>query len=164
MQTATLILQIITIVISIYSIVTTFVLTTRENKKKHYLEIVTHQRLKNKTVVQNNAITLLTYSDENTVDLLNEERIVKCAEAVSAISAVLKKSYKEDLSVINSAEELLKAIKTKQKEEILAKREIFYKSYSTYDLADWRFIKSQASGLKKDSKEFNDIYEETNNQ
>ena len=164
MQTATLILQIITIVISISSIVTTFVLTTRENKKKHYLEIVTQQRLKNKTIVQNNAVTLLTYSNENTIDLLNEERIVKCAEAVSAISAVLKKSYKEDLSVINSAEELLKAIKTKQKEEILAKREIFYKSYSTYDLADWRFIKSQASGLKKDSKEFNDIYEETNNQ
>ena len=161
-----IILQVITVAISLTSLVLGVWNTIRENKKNRYVEIVTKQRLDNKSKVSSGAKVLLQYVSEETKDFVDNDYIKLCSAALSEIKAVLKPCYPEDLDVIQSGERLLRAyVSFVQNEGDFSEIEnaglLFYQKYSVYDLADWRFIKKQAKGDESDSDDFDTLYRAT---
>ena len=169
MDITVLILQIVTILVSISSLTFNLLSTVRENSKKNYIKVVTEQRLKNKSIVRENIKNLLAYSNCHTISLITEDTVKKSADSAAAIESVLKSSYPEDNNVLQAVNDLVaqlaKQINSKNNEQSIATaREKLLDEFSIYDLADWRFIKQQANGTKTDSKEFDKIYSETREQ
>ena len=166
MDVYVLILQVLTIVVSVSSLVFTLLSSIRENNKKNYIKVVTEQRLKNKSIVRENTKNLLAYSNPHTIQLLTADTMLKCAESAAAIETVLKALYSEDnevlISVNNLVSEIAKQVSDGNNEQaLIAARERLTREFSIYDLADWRFIKQQANGRKSDSDEFDEIYRKT---
>ena len=169
MDISVLILQIVTILVSISSLVFNLVSAIRENNKKNYIKVVTEQRLKNKIIVRENVKDLLAYTNTHTLGLLTDETLKKCAESEASIETVLKNLYPEDNAVINSVHNLIleiaKQITDGNNEQALGiAREKLLMEFSIYDLADWRFIKQQANGKKTDSEDFDKIYRKVSEQ
>lgn len=166
MDTTVLILQIVTIFVSVSSLVFNLVSATLENRKKNYIKVVTEQRLKNKAIVRESVKNLLAFSNIQTLCLLNEETLKKSVESTAAIETVLKDVYPEDSCVLlatnNLIAEMAKQIDVSNNEQAvsIAREKLLYE-FSIYDLADWRFIKKQANGKKIDGNDFDEIYHNT---
>lgn len=166
MDTTVLILQIVTIFVSVSSLVFNLVSATLENRKKNYIKVVTEQRLKNKATVRESVKNLLAFSNIQTLCLMNEETLKKSVESAAAIETVLKDVYPEDSCVLlatnNLIAEMAKQIDVGNNEQAvsIAREKLLYE-FSVYDLADWRFIKKQANGKKIDGNDFDTIYRNT---
>lgn len=166
MDTTVLILQIVTIFVSVSSLVFNLVSATLENSKKNYIKVVTEQRLKNKSIVRESVKNLLAFSNIQTLCLLNEETLKKSVESAAAIETVLKDVYPEDNCVLlatnNLIVEMAKQIDVGNNAQAvsIAREKLLYE-FSVYDLADWRFIKKQANGKKIDGNDFDEIYRNT---
>ena len=163
MATPVLILQIVTIIVSVSTLVFNLVSTRLENSKKNYIKVVTEQRLKNKSIVRENVTNLLAYSNIQTLCFLNEESLKKSVLSAAAIETVLKDVYPEDNCVLiasnNLIAEMAKQINVGNNEQAVSSaREKLLYEFSVYDLADWRFIKKQANGKKFDGNDFDEIY------
>lgn len=167
MTTTTLILQIVTIVVSVISMVLGVLNTLRENRRTHYIEIVTAQRLRNKEKIQQAAKTIMQYTDSAVISQSDANCVLMCAEAAAEISVVLKNIYPEENYLIKQAEVVVSELNkylnsvTKEEKDLMEARAEFYKQFSIYDLSDWKFIKSQAYGDATDSDDFDKIYNET---
>ena len=163
MDISVLVLQIVTILVSITSLVISFVSSLVENKKKHYIKVVTEQRLKNKELVRNSISNLLCDSHPCVLSQFNETSLKNCCAHASDVESVLKRFYKEDFAVLKATDQLLdslqqwlqKAIPAKTVEQ--ARKDLLYE-YSIYDFSDWQFIKSQSSGKQYGSDDFDMIY------
>lgn len=169
MDITVLILQVVTIVVSIVSLTLNLLSTARENSKKNYIQVVTEQRLKNKSIIRENIKNLLAYSNAHTLNSLTNETVKKCAESAAGIETVLKDTYPEDKRVLaavnNLVCEMTKQVESGENEHAIANaREEVLREFSIYDLADWKFIKQQANGKKTDSEEFDKIYKNTREQ
>ncbi|MCH5142437.1 MAG: hypothetical protein J1G07_01815 [Clostridiales bacterium] len=169
MDTTVLILQIVTILVSVSSLVFNLLSARLENNKKNYIKVVTEQRLKNKSIVRESVKILLAYSNIQTLNLLNEEILSKSVESAAAIETVLKDIYPEDNRVLiatnNLIDEMAKQINAGNNEQaVLIAREKLQYEFSVYDLADWRFIKKQSNGKKIDGNDFDEIYRNTRNE
>ena len=163
MDISVLILQVITILISVSSLIFNLVVTTRENNKKQYVKVVTNQRLNNKSIIRDNVKVLLSNSNTFALALLDEQALKQCIASVAAVETVLKPVYKEDNALLGAMNELIKELHVhldnKNNEEcVQAARQNLFNEYSVYDLADWRFIKKQAHGNHYDSDDFEKIY------
>ena len=163
MDITVLILQIVTISVSVVSLTLNLLSTMRENNKKNYLKVVTEQRIKNKTIVRENIKNLLAYSNAHSLNVLTDETIKKSAESAAGIETVLKDVYPEDKRVLSAVNnlvcEMAKHVDSGENEQAIANaREEVLREFSIYDLADWKFIKLQANGKKTDSEEFDKIY------
>lgn len=167
MDISVIVLQVVTILVSITSLVVNFISTMQENKKKNYIKIVTEQRLKNKTIVRDNVATLLSYAGEYYFSNFDKEYFRDCCKCASNIETVLKRFYKEDIALLNSVENLLQAFKvlleTGDSTNVESERKNLLYEFSLYDLADWQFIKVQSSGSTYDSDDFDDIYSKLKN-
>ena len=166
MDITVLILQIVTILVSISSLIFNLLSNARENNKKNYIQVVTEQRLKNKSIVRENIKNMLAYSNPHTLNFVNSETVKKIAESSAAIETVLKGLYPEDNMVLTSANNLVSEIAKQvsdgnNEQGVITAREKLLYEFSVYDLADWRFIKQQSSGKKSDSAEFDKIYRKT---
>lgn len=166
MDATVLILQIVTIIVSVSSLAFNLICTRLENSKKNYIKVVTEQRLKNKAIVRESVKNLIAYSNTQTLHLLNEDTLTKGVESAAAIETVLKDVYPEDSCVLIAANELIvemaKQLKDGNNEQSVsdAREKLLYE-FSVYDLADWRFIKRQANGNKIDGVDFDEIYRNT---
>ena len=166
MDITVLILQIVTIVVSVCTLAFNLLSTSRENSKKNYIKVVTEQRLKNKSIIRDNIKNLLAYSNAHTLDSLTDETVKKCAESAAAIETVLKDVYPEDNEVLkavnNLVSEIAKQLATGNNAQAVAcARQKVLREFSVYDLADWRFIKQQSTGRKTDTDDFDKIYKDT---
>ena len=165
MDLTVLILQIVTILVSISSLTFNLLSTVRENSKKNYIKVVTEERLKNKAIVRDNVKTLLALSNASTMADITATTLEKCAESAAAIETVLKSNYDEDNNVLTAVNTLVATMANcigdkSSNEELASARENLLREFSIYDLADWRFIKQQSTGKKSDSDDFNAIYAE----
>ena len=166
MDTTVLVLQIVTILVSVSSLAFNLITTKSENNKKNYLKVVTEQRLKNKAIVRESVTNLLAYSNTQTLCFLNKDTLTKSVESAAAIETVLKDMYPEDSCVLvaanNLVAEMAKQISSGNNEQAVSvSREKLLYEFSVYDLSDWRFIKKQATGKKIDANEFDEIYRNT---
>ena len=165
MEPIVIVLQVITIAISIVSMILSVVNTVKENRKKHYIKIVTAQRLENMRRVREAAKSILACTHEVLLDSANDATVQECVSALTGISIVLKEAYKQEHELIQCGENLISALKAYvsklgTKEEVLSVRSQFYELYSIYDFADWQFIKRQSQGKHLDEIEFDEIYNE----
>lgn len=163
MDKAVLALQIVTILVSISSLVISFISTLSENKKKHFIKIVTEQRLRNKEVVRKNVSELLSYSHPCILSQFDESSLKNCCAYASEIESILKRFYKEDMAVLKAIDQLLDSLrqwlhKNISAEEIERTRKSLLYEYSVYDFSDWQFIKSQSTGKRYGSDDFDKIY------
>ena len=169
MEPVVIVLQVITIAISIVSMIVTLVNTIKENRKKHYIKVVTTQRLENKKRVRDSAQRILECTHESVLDSANDTTLRECISALTGISVVLKEVYEQEHELIQCGEKLISALKAyigkaETKENVLAVRSQFYTLYSIYDFADWQFIKMQSQGKHLDSIEFDEIYQDIQQQ
>ena len=163
MDISVLILQIVTIMVSITSLIVSFVSSLVENKKKHYIKVVTEQRLRNKELVRKNISNLLCDSHPCVLSQFNETSLKNCCAYASDVESVLKRFYKEDASVLKAIDQLLDLLEQWLKKSISAEavdeaRKVLLYEYSIYDFSDWQFIKYQSSGKQYGSDDFNMIY------
>ena len=169
MDTTVLILQIVTILVSVGSLAFNLISNSLENSKNNYIKVATEQRIKNKSIVRDSVANLLAYSNLQTLRFINEDTLKKSAASIATIEAVLKDVYSEDRRVLNAANNLIvemaKQVNDGNNEEALsiARNNLLYE-FSVYDLADWTFIKKQATGKKTDSSEFDEIYRNIRNE
>ncbi len=168
MDTATLILQIFTILISITSMVIAVSSEFRENRKKNYIGIVTKQRIINKDCIRNYSQILLQNTHIAILPHATVKNLEDCIGAVSGIEVVFKNIYSQEKTFIDKANSLVGALSDYLNDKtditlqnLLQNRNEFYKIYSIYDLSDWRFIKAQSIGKEIDSEDFDRIYENT---
>lgn len=163
MDLTVLILQIVTILVSVTSLVIGFVSTLLENRKKHYVKIVTEQRLKNKEIVRKNISELLGCAHPCALPQFDEPSLKDCCAHAAEAESVLKRFYKEDLALLKAADALLFALREWLQKKIggdeveRARKALLYE-YSVYDFSDWQFIKSQSTGKKYGSDDFDAIY------
>ncbi len=166
MELSVLILQIITILISVSSLVLNLMITTHENNKQQYVKVVTAQRLNNKEIVRDNVKVLISSSNACARKLLDDQVLKQCITSEAAIETVLKSIYQEDNAVLSAAHKLVKALSeylngNGSSDSIESARHNLLNEFSVYDLSDWRFIKKQAHGNSYGSTEFDKIYEST---
>ncbi len=163
MDIVVLVLQVVTILVSITSLIIGFVSTLVENKKKNYIKIVTEQRLKNKEVVRKSVSNLLCISHPCILSQFDEDSLKNCCVYASEVESVFKRFYEEDATVLKAIDNLLDSLrqwlcKSISAEEIeRARKELLYE-YSVYDFSDWQFIKSQSTGKRYESNDFDKIY------
>ena len=105
-MTITIILQLVTIAASLFSIIITVVVSKLENRKTHYLEIVTKQRMKNKEEVQRAAQAIIKNSHPQMLDSITDEQIKECIDAEAIIATIFKSIYEKEaeLAVFGAAE------------------------------------------------------------
>ncbi len=166
MELSVLILQIITILISVSSLVLNLIITTHKNNKQQYVKVVTAQRLNNKEIVRDNVKVLISSSNACALKMLDDQILKQCIMSEAAIETVLKSFYKEDNSLLSAVQELVKALSeylngNGNSDSIESARQKLSNEFSIYDLSDWRFIKKQAHGNSYDSADFDKIYEAT---
>ncbi|MCH5165015.1 MAG: hypothetical protein J1G01_01270 [Clostridiales bacterium] len=166
MDLSVLILQVVTILISVSSLVFNLIITTRENNKKQYVKVVTAQRLSNKEIIRDNVRILLSNSNAYALRLFDEQTLKQCVTSAAAIETVLKTIYNEDNAVLVAVNELIKELAAyldseNNAESVQSARQNLFNEYSVYDLSDWRFIKKQAHGNSYDSADFIQIYDAT---
>lgn len=166
MELGVLLLQILTILVSVASLIISFVSSLQENKKKNYIKVVTEQRLKNKEIVRDNVSKLLSASHYCNLMNLDYNSLKSCCQNASNVETVLKRFYNEDLSLLKAIDELLLSLqKWLEKDTSLSKVEevrtrLLYE-FSVYDYSDWNFIKTQYAGNHLDSEVFDEIYSKT---
>ena len=163
MDIGVLVLQVVTILVSITSLVVSVISGLVENKKKHYIKVVTEQRLKNKELVRKSISDLLCDSHPCVLSQFNEVSLKNCCIHASEVESVLKRFYKEDLAVLKTVDQLLDSLqqwlqKAISSEEVEKARKALLYEYSIYDFSDWQFIKSQSSGKEYGSSDFDMIY------
>ena len=163
MDVSVLVLQIVTIFVSITSLVVSFISTLVENRKKHYIKIVTEQRLKNKEIVRKSISDILSFAHPCIVSEFDENSMKNCCARASDVESILKRFYKEDAAVLNATDQLLDVLqkwlkKTASAEEVESARKALLYEYSVYDFSDWQFIKSQSTGKRSGSDDFDAIY------
>ena len=166
MDIGVLVLQIVTILVSITSLVVGFVSSFVENKKTHYIKVVTDQRLKNKELVRKSISALLCESHPCILSQFNETSLKSCCAYAADIESVLKRFYKEDVTVLKTVDRLLDSLRNRllksiSAEEVEQARKALLYEYSVYDFSDWQFIKSQSSGKQRGSDDFDMIYAQT---
>ena len=120
MDISVLVLQIVTIMVSISSLIVSFVSSLMENKKKNYIKVVTEQRLKNKELVRKNISDLLCDSHPCVLSQFNELTLKNCCEHASEVESVLKRFYKEDTAVLETIDRLLACLQKWLQKEIPA--------------------------------------------
>lgn len=166
MDISVLVLQIVTILVSVTSLVVSFVSTLVENNKKNYIKVVTEQRLKNKESLRKGVSEILCLSHPCVLSAFDEESMKKCCACASEIESVLKRFYKEDATVLNAVDGLLDSLRQRLNgansiDAVTEKRKQLLYGYSVYDFSDWQFIKSQANGKRFESGDFDTIYAQT---
>ncbi len=166
-MTITIILQLVTIAASLFSIIITVVVSKLENQKTHYLEIVTKQRMKNKEEVQRAAQTIIKNSHPQMLDSITDEQIKECIDAEAIIATIFKSIYEKEAELIDCINDLIAELKkhktTKENfENVVSARDLFILKFSIYDQADWIFIKNQARGENKEFKDYDSIYLKVN--
>lgn len=163
-----IILQIITITVSVVSMILGVVNVISENNKNRYLEIVTNNRVENKKKVQGAAKIILTATQEVLLSEADLSTLKEAAGALSEMTVVLKDIYPQENKLLKIGDRLLADYKmfvenknsVEYRNRVLQSREDFYTEFSIYDLADWQFIKNQFSGKKANAQDFDNIYEE----
>lgn len=163
MDISVLVLQIVTILVSVTSLIVSFTSTLVENKKKNYIKVVTEQRLKNKDIVRKSVADLLCVSHPCILAQFDENTMKNCCAHASDVESILRRFYKEDQAVLQSIDQLLDLLqqwltKSTTAEEVERARKALLYEYSVYDFADWQFIKSQSSGKQYSSDDFDEIY------
>lgn len=166
-----IVLQVITVIVSVSSIVISVILTVKENSVKHFLNYTTNFRINTLLKVRTKMITLLnltnpviinSYSDADKKDYLRE-----LYDASLEIELIYKEIYSEEFEMVILIRELtVLATEYFQNrgdiELINSIRETTNKLkylYSIYETTDWEFIKKQTYGKPMDNKEFLETYE-----
>lgn len=164
-----IILQIVTIVISVISIFINYSLTVRENSKNNFLNYTTNHRLSTLLTVREKVATIINLTTPITIIKIKEENekgyIKELLQNLCEFEMILKKIYTEEEELLSMANQLCHlAIKFYDEDDKLLINQIelisnkFKYLFSIYDTADWEFIKAQTRGKFFDNEEFLDFY------
>lgn len=166
-----IVLQVITMIISVSSIVINVILTVKENSKKHFLNYTTNFRINTLLNVRTKMIALLnltnpviinSYSNADKKDYLRE-----LYDASMEIELIYKEIYSEEFEMVILIKKLTglatEYFQNRSDIELIDSiREVTSKLkylYSIYETTDWEFIKKQTYGKPMDNKEFLETYE-----
>lgn len=166
-----IVLQVITVIISITSIVINVILTVKQNSIKHFLNYTTNFRINTLLKVHTKMITLLnlinpviinSYSDTDKKDYLRG-----LYDASLEIELIYKEIYSEEFEMVILIRELtdLATEYFQKRADIELINSITEKTnklkylYSIYETTDWEFIKKQTYGKPMDNEEFLKTYE-----
>lgn len=163
-----IILQIITVVISIVTLISNIVITTIENKKKHYLNWTTSYRLKTMEKTQELISDIVVFSTPNVLKCVTDKsiHIEKLIKSKTDLDLLFKKWNREEVeigqlidNIIYSVLEYLEEFDPQIEEELNEKLKKLLWLFSIYDSTDWKFIKLQsATGKIYDNKKWLEIY------
>lgn len=165
------ILQIITVAISVLSVVINVIITKSESRQEHYIQITTEQRREiynsNKKATAE-VISVCLPACIMEIKKNGKPYKTELSSRATTLMCSFKQVYKEENDIIlalselcNSAFKYYDTPSDDTKECLLAKLSTFYKLASAYDLADWKFLKRQSVGKEMGSDEFDEILAQT---
>jgi light-regulated signal transduction histidine kinase (bacteriophytochrome) len=166
-----IILQFITIALSVISIFTNTYITINENRKRNFLELTTKHRLANMLDTRKKVATILTLTAPLTIMEIKRNADTTYIRNILQVSLefelIFKVIYEEEHEIMLIAQNLVRnAVKFYENnipdigkliEEDRNKLKILF---SIYDTTDWEFIKEQTKGKLFDNKEWLKKYEE----
>lgn len=167
-----IILQIITMGISLFTLIFNAVITINENRKKNYLDLTTAYRIQVLTKTRELMSNIVTLANpmvcRNAVG--NKEYIKEIVKVKADLDIILKDTNEEELESKNLVGDIVRDVyiffndPNLEKEEMIncKLRRLLY-LYSIYDSADWKFIKMQSTGKIFDNKEWLEFYEHYKN-
>ncbi len=167
-----IILQIITIGISLITLVSNAVITINENRKKNYLDLTTSYRIEVLTKTRELMSNIVTLANpmvcRNAAG--NNEYIKELVKIKTDLDIILKDINEEELElkklvgdIVGDVYNYLNNPDLEKEEYINHKLEKLLYLYSIYDSADWKFIKMQSTGKIFDNKEWLEFYEHYKN-
>lgn len=165
-----IILQIITIAISVLSMGLALITTLRENSKNNFLKYTTQQRLKDMCDVRRIIANIITLSSPLSIRevIAGKEKsyIRTLIQASSELEMIFKSIYEEEQEIILLVGQLVaKAILFYKSNDVNVGKEIendiieLKNLFSIYDTANWEFIKAQTKGKFSDNNEFLILYD-----
>lgn len=163
-----LILQIVTIVVSVMSIGINSFIIIFQSRKKNYLDFVTRQRQSNMLQLRETAAVVLSLAAPESVETFRKSGdasfVPKLLKSAFDIELLLKRCYKPEAELLEEQKKLVDGAIAffGGAENLYAGAMAKYKYLvSVYDHADWRFLKKQVSGKAIDSDEYFRIYKKT---
>lgn len=161
MNTATLILQITTILVTIFSLFFTAMVNKREKKRGYFLDIITKERIAELNFLRQNYSDLLALSDPLLLKEITDNRdikdhIYKISLSAERLKCIFCNIYEEEKELKQLASEIVyyvscvlqksgKDCNNKLKEA----REVFSIQIDIFDHAYWFFIMGQANDTYK---------------
>lgn len=164
-------LQIVTVIISVFSIIINVFLTIRENNVKHFLHYTTGFRINNLINVRKKMISLLNLTNPIIIDSYGMDEYKDYLTAVfdssTEIELIFKDIYEEELEMVRLIRNLVNLSQqyfTNRTNDVLKRSIIDIRNklkylYSIYETTDWEFIKKQTRGHIMDNKEFLETYD-----
>lgn len=161
MNTATLILQITTIIVTIFSLLFTAYMNKKEKKRGYFLDVITKERIAELNFLRQNYSDLLALSDPLLLKVISDNKDIKdhiykmslCAERLKCIFCNI---YQEEKELSELASEIVYYVScVLQKSEngsnnkLKELRETFSTQIDIFDHAYWFFIMGQANNSYK---------------
>lgn len=164
------ILQILTVIISISSIIVNVKLTKSENSIKHFLHYTTKFRINNLLNVRMKMVSLLNCSNPVIIESYSADELKgflkEIYDSSTEIELIFKKIYSEEQEMMTLIRRLVDLSvryftdrdNASLKQSIYGVREELMYLYSIYETSDWEFIKKQTYGRTMDNEEFIETY------
>ncbi len=161
MNTATLILQITTILVTIFSVLFTAIVNKKEKKRGYFLDIITKERIAELNFLRQNYSDLLALSDPLLLKEMRDNNDVKdhiykialCAERLKCIFCNIYEEEKELSELASEIVYYVSSVLQKFENDSNAKlkelRETFSNKMDIFDHAYWFFIMGQANNTYK---------------
>jgi predicted GNAT family N-acyltransferase len=165
MNAIVLVLQIITVVFSVISVIVNVLISNSQLYKQNFIKVETEQW---KELYKKNLLALSKVYALTSPDIANDEVQASIKEALyysAELKFTLKEIYYEEAELISVMEDIIKLsiqnLKSSSKKtcrELKMAREKFYFLGTIYDKANLEFILSQAKGRRFNSLDFIKIY------
>ena len=160
MNIATLILQITTILVTIFSLLFTTYVNKKEKKRGYFLDVITKERIAELNFLRDNYSELLALSDPLLLKEINDNKdikdhIYKMALCVERLKCIFCNIYQEEKVISELAYEIAyyaSCVLKKEKDcanKLKELRETFSMEIDIFDHAYWFFIIGQANNSYK---------------
>ncbi len=160
-------LQAITIVVSIVSLVVSIVNSTKENQKQRMVEITIKHRLSDMDNLKKAYSNLLTYLSPTIIKNSSKtEYVYNLWHSYNETAIYLKINYQQDKEVLNLMKTTCELAtvyaetgNNELEDVIIKSSKLLYDHFSLYTYANWVCIKEQAYGTELKSVDYKKIYD-----
>jgi len=160
-------------IVSIIALCVTNIISIIENKKSRHISVVTNQTIEHKEMVFKNAARILAMTHpllvydpcEDDLLRLKKKLLIVCSEFEMRIRPVYSETFEQITAMRNLVKIFFKCLK-KRKDNIDDIKKLseehtkFRELMSSFDSANWKYIKLQSDGKKREEGTFAKIYKE----
>lgn len=165
-----LIAPMVAAIVSIIALCVTNIVSIIENKKSRHISVVTNQTIEHKERVFKNAAEILALTHPLLIDdpcednmlRLKKRLLIACSEFEIRIRPVHYETFEQITSMRSLVKIFFKCLKEKNNtidyKKLSEAHSKFRELMSSFDSANWHYIKLQSDGIKREAGTFAKLY------